>query len=113
MFHGPRNSSEECKVINVYSGNYAVQQPHTSTESRTSGKPKCVKVVEFNENTQESNVIQNDDIPIPRNKKGKKVAIKKRKIKSVKADSAEKGCTYGIDSLNLAETVHADNDSEG
>ena len=39
-----------------------------------------------------------------------KLAIKKRRIKSAKADAAEKGRTYGIDSLNLSDTVHeADN----
>ena len=41
-----------------------------------------------------------------------KLAIKKRRIKSAKADAAGKGRTYGIDSLNLSDTVHeADNDS--
>ena len=85
-----------------------MQQPHTSTESRTSGKPKCVKVVEFNENTQESNVIQNDDIPTPKKKKGIKVATKKPKRKSVKSATVEKR-NYGIDSLNLADTTHGEN----
>ena len=38
------------------------------------------------------------------------MATKEHKIKSVKAAAAEKGRTYGIDSLNPAETVHeADN----
>ena len=40
-----------------------------------------------------------------------KMDIKKRKIKIVKVYAAEKGRAYGIDSLNLADTVHeADND---
>ena len=39
------------------------------------------------------------------------MAIKNCKIKSVKLAVAEKGRTYGIDSLNLAYTIHADNDS--
>ena len=55
--------------------------------------------------------MQNDEIPIPRKKKGTQLATKKRKIKSVKPASAEKGSTYGIESLILADTVHADNDS--
>ena len=39
-----------------------------------------------------------------------KLAIKKRRIKSAKADAAEKGRTYGIDSLNISETMNeADN----
>ena len=39
------------------------------------------------------------------------MAAKKRKIKSAKSAAAEKGRTYGIDSLNLADTAHAENDS--
>ena len=56
--------------------------------------------------------MENNDDPIPRKKKEKKRAIKNRKIKSAKADTAEKVCTYGIDSLSLADTVNeAENDS--
>ena len=51
--------------------------------------------------------MENDDIPIPRKTKGKKMAIKNRNIKIVKSAVAEKGRTYGIDSHNLAEIVHA------
>ena len=105
LLYGPGHSSEECKVINIYSENYAVQRPHKSTKARFDGKPKRGKDVEFDENTQESNVMENDDIPIPRNKKGGKVAIKKRKIKSAKAAAAEK------DIINVADTVHVENES--
>ena len=38
------------------------------------------------------------------------MAAKKRKIKSAKSAAAEKGRTYGIDSLNLTDTAHAEND---
>ena len=38
--------------------------------------------------------------------KGKKLATRNGKIKSAKAAAAEKGCTYGNDRLNLADTVH-------
>ena len=55
--------------------------------------------------------MENHGDPILRKKKGKKVATKKRKIKSVKEAEVEKGHTYGIDSLNLADTAHAENDS--
>ena len=56
--------------------------------------------------------MENCDNTIPKNKKGKKLAIKKRNIKSVKAAAAEKVRTYGIYSLNLAATVNeAENDS--
>ena len=48
---------------------------------------------------------------MPSKKKGTKVATKKRKIKSVKTAAVEKGRTYGIDSLNLADTTHTDSDS--
>ena len=39
------------------------------------------------------------------------MTTKKRKIKSAKADTVEKVCTYGIDRLNLSDTAHEDNDS--
>ena len=39
------------------------------------------------------------------------MTTKKRKIKSAKTDAVEKGRTYGIESLNLSETSHAENDS--
>ena len=44
-------------------------------------------------------------VTTPKNKK-EKLAIKKRRIKSEKADAAEKDHTYGIDSLNIADTVY-------
>ena len=50
--------------------------------------------------------MENDEIPTPSNKKGTRVAIKKRKIKSAKEAAAEKGRTYSIYSLNLADTLH-------
>ena len=55
--------------------------------------------------------MENHGYPIPRKKNGTKVATKKRKIKIVKAAASEKGRTYGIVSLNLSDTAHADNDS--
>ena len=90
---------------------YAAQRPHKSTETWSGGNSKHGKVVKFDDNTQEANVMQNDEIPIPRKKKGTQLATKKRKIKSVKPASAEKGSTYGIDSLNLSDTAHAEIDS--
>ena len=40
------------------------------------------------------------------------MATKKCKNKSAKPAAAEKGCTYGIDRLNLVGTVHeSDNES--
>ena len=48
--------------------------------------------------------------PIQRKKKGANVTTKKRKIKSVKTAAVEKECTYVIDSLDLADTAHAQND---
>ena len=38
------------------------------------------------------------------------MATKTHKIKSVKEAAVEKGRTYGIDSLNVADTAHAEND---
>ena len=70
LMHGLRHNSEECKVLNIYSEKYAAQQPHKNKETGSSGKPKHVKTVEFDENTQEVNVTENCDNPIPRKKKG-------------------------------------------
>ena len=39
------------------------------------------------------------------------MAIQKRNNKSTKAAAAEKERIYGIDSLNLSDTAHAENDS--
>ena len=45
-------------------------------------------------------------------RKREKLAIINRNIKSAKSDAAENGHTYGIDCLNLDDTVHeVDNDS--
>ena len=45
------------------------------------------------------------DDPIPKKKQGGK-QTKKRKSESVKTSTAEVEHTYGIDRLNLTETVH-------
>ena len=55
--------------------------------------------------------MQNYDNPIPRKEKGAKLATQKRKIKSVETTAAEKGITYGINSLNLNGTTHVNNES--
>ena len=110
MLHGPGHFSEDCKVLKVYSEWYATQRRNKKKETRSCGKPKRGKVVEFDDNTHESNVVQNDEIPIPRKKKGTNVATKKCKIKIVKSAASEQLHTYGIDSLNLSDTEHTDND---
>ena len=92
--HGPGHSSEECKVLKVYSEKYVTQRPHQSTEARSGGNPKHGKFVKFDDNTKEANVIQNDDIHILRKKKGTKLATKESKIKIVKSAAAKKGRTY-------------------
>ena len=54
--------------------------------------------------------MENHDDPTPRNKKG--WLLKSRGLKAKKADAAEKGRIYGIDSLSLVENWHeAENDS--
>ena len=47
--------------------------------------------------------MENHDDPTPRNKKGKNWLLKSRGLKAKKADAAEKGRIYGIDSLSLVE----------
>ena len=101
---------EECKVLKVYSEKYAAQRPHKPTESRSSGNPEHSKAVEFDDNTQEFNTMENHSGHIPRKKQGIKVTTQEQNIKSVKVSAAEKGRTYGIDSLNLTDTAHAEND---
>ena len=45
-------------------------------------------------------------------KRGEQIGYKRRRIKSAKTDAAEKGCTYDINILDLADTVHeAENES--
>ena len=56
--------------------------------------------------------MENHDDTIPRKKKEKNRLLKRRRIKNTKEDASGKGRTYGIDRLNLAETVHeGENDS--
>ena len=110
LLHGPRHSSEECKALKVYSEKYAAQRPHKTTEARSGGKPKRGKTAKFDDNTQEVNTMENYSDTTPRKKKGTKLATKTRKIKSVKSVAVEKGCTYGIDKLNLSDTVHEESD---
>ena len=88
MLHGPIHSYEECNVLNIYSENYAAKRPHQSKEARSGGKTKRGKSVEFNKNTQEINVMENHDDPIPSNNKEKKLATKNCKIKSAKSAAA-------------------------
>ena len=82
MLHGPVHTSEECKVLNIYSGEYAAQGPRENKEARSGGNPKRGKTVEFDENTQEVNVVDNHDNPIPRNKKDKNWLSKSAKLKA-------------------------------
>ena len=82
MLHGAGNSFEECKVIKIYSESYAAQQPHQNKESRSGGKPKCGKSIEFNENTQEVHVMEKHDDPIRRNEKEKNWLLKSTRLKA-------------------------------
>ena len=65
MLNGPGHSSEECKVLNIYSKKYAAQRPHQNKEARSGGKRKHGKSIEFDDNTQKFNVMENNDDPIP------------------------------------------------
>ena len=84
LLHGPGHSSEDYKVLTFYSEKYAAQRPHKPTDECSGGKPKRGKVVEFDDNTQEVNTMENHGDTIPRNKNGTKVSTKNRNIKSVK-----------------------------
>ena len=87
LLHGPRHSSEEYKVLKFYSEKYAAQRPHKPTEARSGGKPKRGKAVEFDDNTQEVNTMENYGYPTSSKKKVTKVATKKCNIKSVKSSA--------------------------
>ena len=43
LLHGPGNSSEECKLLKVFSEKYAAQRPHIETEACYGFKPICCK----------------------------------------------------------------------
>ena len=74
LLHGAGHSSEECKVLKFYSEKYAAQRPHKPTKARFGGKPKCGKVVEFEDNTEEVNNVENHGDPITRKKRGTNMA---------------------------------------
>ena len=68
--HGPRKSSEECKVLNEYSKNYSAQRPHKDNEASSGGKTNRDKSVEFDIRVKEANIMDHDD-PITKKRKGK------------------------------------------
>ena len=105
MLHAPRHTSEKYKLIKVYSDKYAAQQPYQDKEARSGGKPKHGKYVEFSDNTQEVKIMETYDDHILNNNNGKELT-KKRKSEIVKTETAEVERNYGIDRLNLTETVH-------
>ena len=78
LFHGPGHYS---KVLKVYYEKFSVQNPRKPTESHSGGKPKCGKVVEFDDNNQEFNTMGNHGDPIPRKKKEKKWLSKSARSK--------------------------------
>ena len=47
IFHVPRHSSEECKVLIEYSKKYAAQWPHKDNEYRPGRGDKHCKYVKF------------------------------------------------------------------
>ena len=69
LLHGPGHSSEECKVLKLYSEKYAAQRPHKPKGDCSGGNPRRGKVVDFDDNTQEVNTMKNHVNPTPRKKK--------------------------------------------
>ena len=77
LVHGPRHSTDDCKLLKEYSNNYAVQRDHK--ESRSGGNKKRGKSVKFDGETKEVNIMVSHAKSNPKNKKGGK---QKEKTKS-------------------------------
>ena len=105
LLHEPRNSSEEYKLIKIYSEKYSAQQPHKEKEACSGGKTKRGKSVNFDKDIQEINNMKSHDDPIPKKMKENEL-IEKCKSESAKSEPSEIGSTYGIDHLNLVESTH-------
>ena len=69
--HGPRHTSQECKVLIIYSEKCAAQEPQKEKEARSGGKYKNGKSVEFYRETQVINTMEPHDDPIANKKKGR------------------------------------------
>ena len=59
MLHGPRHSTEECKVLKEYFAEYSAKRPHIERESRSGA-------VNFYGTIEELNSMTDHDAPIPR-----------------------------------------------
>ena len=83
---------------------------HAGRYWSSGGNSKRGTVVKFGYKNQEVNTMENHVDPIPRNKKERKVATKKCKIKSIKISAVERGHTCGIVRPNLVDTAYAENE---
>ena len=68
LLHGPRKSSEECKLPKIYSEKYAEQRPHKEKEARSVSKNKCGKSIDFDRETKETNTMESHDDHTPKKK---------------------------------------------
>ena len=101
--HDPGHSSEECKLLKVYSKIYAAQRPYKDNKGRYSGKTKPGEYVEFNSTAKEANIMEHGD-PIPKKNKGKTSQKPQEWKRQDKTKRLWK--TYGIEHLKIGEATH-------
>ena len=80
MLHDPVHTSEECKVLKIYSDKYAAQRPHKYKEYWSGRKTKHGKYVKFGNNIQEVKIMETYDDPTP-NKNEEKNMLKVARAK--------------------------------
>ena len=86
LLHGPRHSSEECKVLKEYTEKRSMQNPHKEKEAHPRGNNSRDKTVKFNGATQEVNTMKSHYESIPNNKKGKTRRNVFRVIRPIQTD---------------------------
>ena len=69
FLHGPRHSSEECKVLKEYYKKCAVQQPHKDNEAHPGGETNRGKSIELGSSVNEASTMEHCD-PIPKRRGG-------------------------------------------
>ena len=70
MLHGPRHSSEECKVLQDYSKKHIAQQLFEDEKAR-SGDNKRGKTIKFESNVEEANIMKSHDKTTPTRRREK------------------------------------------
>ena len=80
LLHGPGNSSKEYKFIREYTKKRSEQHTYKDKQAR-SGSNKRTKTVNFEDTTEEVNIMKYQDEPIPNKKRGEKQKLNPRVIR--------------------------------